>query len=90
MLKVNLQQPQDVKKKKIQDKVRNQGGDYIKTEFGELKKNLGIMSAYLLLIGKNYFLEKMLKLSNVAKRHFKESLVTDFKKKLDLYYSPER
>ena len=64
-------------KNKTYDEVSIYGGDYIKEEFGELKKKLQFISPYLLIIGKSHFLKNILKLINVWKRYFKESLITD-------------
>ena len=37
------------------------------------------MSAYLLIIGKEYFVEIILKLKNIEKRSFRGRLVSDIK-----------
>lgn len=47
-------------------------------EPGELKK-MQFMSVDLIIIGKSYFLEKILNFINVGKMYFKESFVTDIK-----------
>ena len=55
------------------------GREYSKREFDGPRKNLQFMSAYLLIIGKEYFVEIILKLKNIEKRSFRGRLVTDIK-----------
>lgn len=55
------------------------GRGYSKRELDEPRKNLQFMSAYLLIIGKEYFVEIILKLKNIEKRSFRGRLVTDIK-----------
>ena len=40
---------------------------------------LQFMSAHVLIIGKGYFLEKILKFIHFSKRYFNESLVNDIR-----------
>ena len=55
------------------------GRGYSKRDFDEPRKNLQFMSAYLLIIGKEYFVEIILKLKNIQKRSLRGRLVTDIK-----------
>ena len=55
------------------------GRGYNKREFDEPRKNLQFMSAYLLIMGKEYFVEIILKFKNIEKGSFRGRLVTDIK-----------
>ena len=76
---VKLHHPYDVKNK-TQYLGQYLGREYSKEEFYEIKKSCSLcLPIWLYIIGKGFFLEKILKLINVGKKYFNESLVTDTK-----------